>query len=162
MNEGDIGAISTIMENLGFFGACLVQKSTRRIIAGKHRWISAQGEGKPDVPVLWLDVDDDTATRIMLADNRAARLGHDDDRALADLLTELAEGPKGLVGTGFDGDALDELLADLNKIGEPLDASPQLDGLEYRIVVDCMGEEHQRELLERFETEGLTVKALTS
>lgn len=34
--------------------------------------------------------------------------------------------------------------------------------LEYRIVIDCAGEAHQAELLERFEKEGLTCRALIS
>lgn len=114
VNQGDIGAISETMDALGFFGACLVQRSSRRIIAGKHRWLTAKALGGESVPVLWADVDDDTAVRIMLADNRTARLGHDDDQALAALLTDLAQGTdRGLAGTGFDGDALDALLAGL-------------------------------------------------
>lgn len=116
VNEGDVGAISETMDALGFFGACLVQRSSRRIIAGKHRWLTVKALGGESVPVLWADVDDDIAVRIMLADNRTARLGHDDDQALAALLTDLAQGTdRGLSGTGFDGDALDALLADLHE-----------------------------------------------
>lgn len=67
-----------------------------------------------EVPVIWVDVDDERARRILVADNRTTRLGHDDPEALASLLTELAETEGGLDGTGFDGDDLDALLVDLN------------------------------------------------
>jgi len=58
-------------------------------------------------------VDDEAALRILLADNRTARLGSDNEAALAELLTELAGTERGLAGTGFDGDDLDTLLNDL-------------------------------------------------
>lgn len=117
VNEGDVGAISHSMAANGWYGAVLVQESTGRIIAGKHRWLSAGANGLDTIPVLWIDVDDDRARRIMLADNRTARLGRDDPQALAELLEELAAQDEGLAGTGFDGDDLDQLLEDLAAAG---------------------------------------------
>lgn len=121
VNEGDIGAVADSIDALGFYGACLVQESSGLIIAGKHRWLAARENNEEAIPALFVDVDDDTALRIMLGDNRHARLGHDEPQSLADLLTYLAsETPRGLAGTGFDGDDLDELLSEL-------DAAPKLD-----------------------------------
>jgi hypothetical protein len=42
------------------------------------------------------------------------------------------------------------------------DAGSELGGLEYRLVLECRDEAHQRELLERFEAEGLKCRALMS
>ena len=69
--------------------------------------------GIDEVPVCWVDVDDETALRLLLADNRTTRLGRDDENVLAELLAELANSEAGLVGTGYDGDFLDELISDL-------------------------------------------------
>lgn len=114
VNEGDIGAITESMDELGFYGAVIAQRTTRRILAGKHRWMTAQLRGMEQVPVLWVDVDDEEALRIMLSDNRTARLGRDDPEALATLLGELTDSERALAGTGFDGDDLDALLRDLD------------------------------------------------
>ena len=67
------------------------------------------------MPVFWHDVDDATAERIVLGDNRTNRLGRDDTRVLLDMLQRVANDPLvGLDGTGWDGDDLDELLARLD------------------------------------------------
>jgi hypothetical protein len=113
VNQGDWGAIQQSIEANGFFGALVVQRSTGKILAGNHRYAVAKSLGFTELPVTWVDVDDDKALRILLADNRTARLGTDNDGALAALLAELSETPAGLAGTGFNGDDLDQLIADL-------------------------------------------------
>lgn len=42
------------------------------------------------------------------------------------------------------------------------DTSPQLSGMEYRIIVQCESEGEQARLLERFESEGIKCQALIS
>jgi len=110
--QGDIGAIHQSIEANGFYGAVVAQRSTGFILAGNHRWQAARHAGATEVPVIWVDVEDDHALRILLADNRTNDLATYDDNALAELLQELADAGS-LAGTGYDGDALDELLADL-------------------------------------------------
>jgi hypothetical protein len=76
-----------------------------RIIAGEHRWRGAKAKGLGQVPALILDVDDDAALRILLADNRTAEIGGYDDPALAELLRSLDD----LDGTGWTEQDLDDL-----------------------------------------------------
>ncbi len=45
---------------------------------------------------------------------------------------------------------------------EEPNTSPQMDGLEYRVVVDCRDEQHQAELIQRLEGEGLKCRPLMS
>lgn len=114
VNQGDLGVIMESIAEHGFYGALVAQRATRFILAGNHRYRAAVELGYTRLPVCWVDVDDRAAMRILLVDNRATRLGTDDPQALADLLAELsAEGPQGLHGTGYDGDFLDALIADL-------------------------------------------------
>ncbi|HYG67587.1 MAG TPA: DNA methyltransferase, partial [Anaeromyxobacteraceae bacterium] len=61
-----------------------------------------------------LDVDDATALRILIADNRIADLGTYSDERLAQVLAEILEQTSSLSGTGYDADDLDQLLADLS------------------------------------------------
>jgi len=127
VNQGDKGKIYQSIQDNGFYGACIVQRSTRLILAGSHRWEAAKQAGMPAVPVIWADVDDDAALRIMLSDNATARAGNDNPNALAELLAELAGTDKGLSGTGFDGDDLQDLidtLAGMPQSGLLADADP--------------------------------------
>lgn len=122
--QGDIGAVVASIEAHGFYGSLLVQRSTNRVVVGNHRLLAAQESGIEAVPVIFLDVDDEEARRIMLVDNRLSDLAAYDDHALAELLASLASGD-GLDGTGYDGDDLDRLLADLD---EPFNPEEPADG----------------------------------
>jgi len=111
--QGDVGAIHQSIAANGFYGAIVAQKSTGHVLAGNHRLEAAKQSGADAVPVIWVDVDDATALRILLADNRTNDLASYDDRALAELLQGILAVTGTLEGTGFDGDALDELLYSL-------------------------------------------------
>ena len=115
--RGAIPAISASIEVNGWYGAVVAQSSTRHVLAGNHRMEAARRLGMTDLPVHWLDVDDATARRILLADNRTSDLATYDDAVLAQLL-ESAAADDDLIGTGYDGDDLDELL------GAPPDFAP--------------------------------------
>lgn len=111
VNQGDFGAILESVQQNGLYGALVANRRTGHILAGNHRYAVAKHLGYETVPVAWVDVDPEKEIRIMLADNRTTRLGMDDESALADLLTELATTDIGLMGTGYDGDFLDNLLS---------------------------------------------------
>lgn len=136
VNQGDLGSIVESVRVNRFYGAILAQKSSGKIIAGEHRWRAAQSEGLLSVPVIWMDVDDETAKRIMLADNRTTRLGLDDPAALAELL----QGLPSIEGTGFDADALNDLLSDLGQAGTvgltDEDAAPEVPATPVTVLGD--------------------------
>ena len=108
--QGDVGAICLSIRANGFWGGLVCQRSTRYILVGNHRWQSAVAEGLTHVPVFWADVDDTLAVKILLADNRTSELATWDEPALLAMLTALDQTPAGLDGTGYDGDALDDLV----------------------------------------------------
>lgn len=109
-NRGDVAAIGESIDATGFWGAVLVQASSMTILAGEHRWRAARtGDRLAKVPCLLIDVDDDQARRILLADNAYAALGVMDEEQLAGLLGELAMTPDALAGTAFSIDELDAL-----------------------------------------------------
>lgn len=113
--EGDVGAIWESIQENGFFGALVVQESSGCILAGNHRWLAAKEAGMDEVPVIYVDVDDERAMRILLADNRTNDVATYDGEQLADLLEHLESTDDGLAGTGYDSDALDDLLYDLGR-----------------------------------------------
>jgi hypothetical protein len=112
--QGDIGAIIQSIEANGWVGSIVAQTSTGHVLAGNHRLQAAAHVGMKKVPVHWIDVDDDTARRILIADNRTSDLATYDDAYLADLVSSIATSEKGLLGTGWDGDDLDDLLASID------------------------------------------------
>lgn len=145
-NEGDEGAIAGTLDALGFWGAVIAQQSTGIIFVGNTRYRTAVAKGRTTLPVLLADVDDDTRDRILAADNRTARLGRDDEAKLLTLLTPFASTPKGLAGTGYDGDDLDDLVA---RLQGPLVLDPR-DG-------ETSMNDNPADAIERARTHGSTV-----
>src|SRR5947208_2224530 len=75
INRADLEALRQSIDTNGFYGFIVVQQSTGKILAGNHRYQLAKEKGATEIPVSFVDVDDQTAVRILLADNRIARLG---------------------------------------------------------------------------------------
>lgn len=115
VNQGDLGAIHQSIGELGFYGAVIVQRSTGFILAGNHRYQAAVQNHEPSIPVIWVSCDDLTGVKILLADNRITRMGIDDAQALAELLQEIRSETGELTGTGYDDDALVQIMEDLTR-----------------------------------------------
>ena len=108
--KGDVSLIAESIRQNGFYGSLIVQRSSGHILAGSHRWRGAKAAGYTEVPVTWVDVDDDKATDILLVDNRASDVGEYDTDLIAELLAEKVD-EGALSATGWTEEALDELLA---------------------------------------------------
>lgn len=131
--RGDVEAIAGSLQAHGQFRPIVVNKGTHtgrpmETLAGNHtlKAIRLLAERNPDDP-RWqqvecyvVDVDDDRASRIVLADNRTADLGSYDDESLLDLLETVDHD---LDGTGYDYD-------DLDMLRDMADGAPSLDDLE--------------------------------
>jgi hypothetical protein len=109
VRQGDVGAISISLEAHGQYKPILVQKSTGYIVAGNHTWQAAKALGWSEIAVQHLELDDDKAVRILLADNRSTDLASYDDHALAELLSEYARSYD-MAGLLWNQDDLDDIL----------------------------------------------------
>lgn len=112
--QGDIGAVSESMRINGVYQPIIINRGTHtgrpmEVIAGNHRAQAAQQLGHSTIPAVVLDVDDEAAARIALADNRTSDLADYDTSALIVMLQQLPD----LDGTGYDTDDLDDLVASL-------------------------------------------------
>ena len=110
------GNLEVIRESIrvnGFYGACVVQRSTGRILVGNHRYLAAIEEGLVEVPVVWVDKSDEEARRLLLVDNRANDVASYDYTVLVRLLDEQKEEAL-LLGTGWDDADLVTLLAKID------------------------------------------------
>lgn len=125
--RGDVERIKESIDENGFYGAVVAQKSTGFILAGNHRFKAAVASGAKTVPCHWVDVDDQAALKILLADNRTSDIAGYDEEALAQMLGELLDSGE-LRGTGYDAGAVGELFKKLGVrkegLTDPDDAPP--------------------------------------
>ena len=85
----------------------LARKANRMLIAGHGVHTAARRLGWTEIAVLFLDVDQHAADRIMLADDRLAALSELDDRRVADLMKEISEGD--WLATGYSVEEANKL-----------------------------------------------------
>jgi hypothetical protein len=117
--------------------------------------IKVQG-GKWLAPVQrgWSSTDDIEAKAYLIASNKLVEAGGWLDAPLTEMLSEIHDATS-LVGTGYTDAELAKMMG-----GAPVDTGPQLGALTYQVIVECEGEDHQRQMIERLEGEGLSVRAL--
>lgn len=99
-NAGNVDVIAQSITTNGFYGALVAQRTTGFILKGNHTFHAAVQLGAAEVPVFWVDVDDEAALKLLIVDNRSAEFGVRDGEQLAQLLIEL-EQSAGLEGTGY-------------------------------------------------------------
>jgi len=107
--QGDVGLISESLAKNGQFRPIVVNKRDNSILVGNHTWKAAKMLGWKEIATTFIDVDDEAAAKIVLADNRTADLGSYDHVELAEILQTLPA----FEGTGYDGDDLDELMQEV-------------------------------------------------
>ena len=117
-NKGDEDVILESVEKNSFYGFCVVQKSTKHILVGNHRSRVAKMVGVEFLPVFVVDCDDETAVRIMLADNQTAKRSRQDENKLVEALTLIDEESGSLVGTGFSLEEYEQLFTGLSSAVE--------------------------------------------
>ena len=121
--RGDLAALTESLEVNGQYRPIVANRRTGDVLAGNHTWQAAKALGWTHIAVSWVNVDDETAARIVLVDNRTNDLATYDDTALAGLLESLPD----LAGTGYDDAFLAELLADEDEpvqLTDPDQAAP--------------------------------------
>lgn len=109
--RGDIDKIAESLDAHGQYKPIVVNKRDNCILAGNHTFKAAKKLKWKSIAVVFVDVDETTAKKIMVADNRTSDLSSYNEDALFGMLTELPD----LAGTGFTDDDLanlSELLAE--------------------------------------------------
>lgn len=124
--RGNVPAIQESIIKNGQFKPLIVNAGTHtgrknEVLAGNHtllaiRELSGTEHELTEVDVYLVDVTDEEANRIVLADNRTSDLGTYDQHDLVALLTDLDHD---LDGTGYDYDDLDDLSALLEGLPSP-------------------------------------------
>lgn len=140
--RGDVQAIAASIRANGLYRPAYVQRSTSLIVAGNHTTAALRELEAQLAPRLLLDVDDDQAVRILLADNRTADLGEYAERELLDTLRELsASSELGLIGTAYDPEEVERIarVVAYSDLG-PIDAAALWNGMPDYSSQDMMTE----------------------
>lgn len=151
--------LASLRESLtvnGQYRRVIVQRSTGYIVSGNGVWLAAQQLGWDTIAADLLELDDEQARRLLLVDNASA--SHDWD---AEQTVELlGEGP--LDGTGFTQTEYEDLLKSIDDASTlpaetAASTTKKMSSIvdTWSIIVDCDGEQQQRDLLEEFEGKGL-------
>lgn len=116
-NNGDVELICESIEQDGMYRPIYAQLATGHIIGGNHTYMACAALGAKDIPVVFLDVDDTTAKRLMIKDNEIAKRAKPDTGLLAELLEQIkaAEPDVPLDSTGVTDEEFEALKA-LNAI----------------------------------------------
>jgi hypothetical protein len=160
-NDHAVQAVADSIRRFGFGSPILARAADRVIIGGHTRLKAAQKLGWDKVPVRFLDLDPAEAAALALADNKLGELAEWDDEAVAEILGELEQQGTPIDGLGWDTSEIDALL-DRSQDEDLADTGSKLGELQYRVVVDCISESHQAEVIESLEAQGYTCKPLIS
>ena len=159
-NAAAIDQVARSIERFGFASPIIARAADGRIIAGHTRHAAALKLGLQDVPVRYMDLDDQAASALALADNRLGEIAAWDEDGLAAILEGLAAEDVDLDGLGWDEDELSGLLGDADSSDE-VDLSMD-EGLTYSVVVQCADDVDQSEMMTRLEGEGYSCQPLIS
>lgn len=154
--KGVVEAIEDSIDENGWYGAVVVQKSTGYILAGNHRYRAAVKKGAKEIPVIYRDVDDETAIRILLADNKTAELGGYDE----ELLSELLSGLETLDGTGWGLTPVEESEESPEPEDGPEEVPEDKYAPSYGVIVVCEDEGHQEKVYEELQEAGHQVRVV--
>jgi hypothetical protein len=118
--KGNVGILVESLKVNGQYRPIIVQKSTNYVLAGNHLLKAANRLEWDEIDAVVIDVDDERALKIVLADNRTADLGEYDHDLLHSLLKELED----FAGTGYSIQDIDEL----EKLGgAPKEEKPEVE-----------------------------------
>jgi hypothetical protein len=143
-------ALRASLKRFGLVQPVIVNERTGNVVGGHQRVAAARANGETEIDVA-------------VGDWSPA-----DERALNVTLNNLAaqgtfEGVASyLSGVDMGLATLKELRLDVLVLGDDGDEKKSTSDrqLEYRVVISCVDETHQAELLERFDAEGLSAKPL--
>jgi hypothetical protein len=144
-------ALDGVLDEVGWVQRVMVNQRSGLIMDGHARVEQAAARGE-SVPVVYVDLSEQEEALVLATFDPLGAMASVDAKALCLLSVDIAQ---------LQCAELDALVHSAANNGKP-DVQAVLAGLEYRVIVDCIGEGHQAELLERFDAEGLRCRPLIS
>ena len=113
--KGNVKLIAESLSEYGQYKPITVNKATNEILVGNHTYAAAQSLGWTEIEAVFIEVDAETAAKIVLVDNKATDLSEYDNNALLELLERLND----LEHTGYGDDEFDDVLARIEEEKTP-------------------------------------------
>jgi ParB family chromosome partitioning protein len=153
--RGNVQVIAESLRENAQYAPIVAQRSTRYVLAGNHTLRAAKSLGWPEIDVVFVDVDDTRARKILLSSNRTSDVATDDPDALAELLSYLDDDYD---GTGWSAEDVAKLIEPLPPPGD----APTGDDMPvtWGVIVECADEIQQTGLLRQLSGDGWKVRAL--
>lgn len=161
--RGNVELIAESLMELGQYKPIVVNKGglcsslANTVLAGNHTLQAAKTLGWSHIDATWVDVDETTAKRIVLVDNRSNDVATYDVESLLNLVTDLPD----YTATGFTQDEVDALLEVLEEQAEDLGDEPPNDTDDgergYGLIVECDSENQRDNLKAKLLAEGFNV-----
>lgn len=118
-NGDDENLVESIQVN-GFVTAITADAKTGYIIAGNTRYRALCALGATQIPVLWVDHwEGDDSVRYLVGDNASARKAIMDNGQLLQLLGQLAESERGLIGSSVSQSDYEKMLIEISQEEAP-------------------------------------------
>lgn len=133
--KGNVKLIAESLNEYGQYKPITVNRATGQILVGNHTYAAAKELGWKEIAVTYIEVDEETAAKIVLIDNRATDLSEYDNNALLELLERL----NNLEHTGYGDEEFDDVLAKLEEENTPR-------------VIDGLAKNGQDEIASQIET----------
>ena len=112
-NAEAIPEVAKSIQRFGFGAPIVARLADGRIIAGHTRWAAARSLGLAQVPVRFLDLSEEEATALALADNKVGEIAEWNDAELAVILQDLKAEDVSLSGMGWSDEELATMFGDL-------------------------------------------------
>lgn len=138
--RGNVEKVAESLKANGQFKPIVVNVGTHtgrenEILAGNHTTKAARSLGWKTIDVMWVDVTEEHARRIVLADNGSTDDATYDNNILAELIDAQKNDVLSLVGTTYSDDSLSKLMVEIdlskkNEIDSIADADANLEGVE--------------------------------
>lgn len=156
-----------MLRRIGFAGAALVWKDEDDQLHLIDAHLRREEMGRQAVPTLVTDFNEAEAREWLATGDAIGQMAGVDVEAYRKLVDgmEVDSGPvrallEEVAAGGHPQDIPADAFRDQATGQDDGDGSPQLGTLSYKLVIECRDEDHQAELLQRLEAEGLTVKVL--
>lgn len=162
-NAKAVDKVAESIRRFGFAAPIVARLANRQVIAGHTRLLAARKLGLEQVPVRFLDLDEQQAHALSLADNRTGEIAEWNDEALAEVLRDLQAQEVDIAGLGWNEKELASLLGEspgANPLPAPGDAEQDFLLVRFSILVECDNDADQRRLIARFMEEGLKCRAV--
>jgi hypothetical protein len=137
--RGNVEKVAESLKSNGQYKPIVVNRGTmtgrpNEVLAGNHTMKAAKALGWTKLDVNWVDLDDDHAQRIVLADNGSTDDATYDVQLLSELLEDQKKISGNLVGTTYDEEILSKLLVEIDtdplaSIDSIAEAPEELDGV---------------------------------